>query len=123
MTEQAIVKINEEMQKDADNKYLEILGHYVIDRCEDKLCAEKVIKGTLTLKGAFEEIKKKAKKTAKNGCSVMKDREIFDVVDRYFGFSVDDKQRQKSISSVDGVEVSEKTPSVNALDLDFESLI
>lgn len=33
--ENAIAKINAEMQKDPDNTYLEIVGHYIIDRCAE----------------------------------------------------------------------------------------
>lgn len=35
----AIAKINEEMQKDPNNRYLEILGQYIIDRCSEKAVA------------------------------------------------------------------------------------
>lgn len=34
--EDAIMKINAEMQKDPQNPYLEIVGTYVIDRCGEE---------------------------------------------------------------------------------------
>lgn len=36
MIDKAIEKINAAMQKDPDNRYMEIVGHYIIDRCVDE---------------------------------------------------------------------------------------
>lgn len=68
----AIAKINEEMQKDPNNRYLEILGQYIIDRCSEK---------------AVEAAARKKK----GQCIVMSDGEIFDAADEYLGVSKSDK--------------------------------
>ncbi len=59
MIDQAIAKINAEMQKEPSDRYLEIIGHYLIDRCDEALAAK--IEGGKTLKGAMEAVVKNAK--------------------------------------------------------------
>ena len=39
MIDKAIEKINAEMQKDPSDRYMEIVGHYIIDRCDEALAA------------------------------------------------------------------------------------
>ncbi len=119
--ENAIMKINTEMQKDASNEYLEIIGHYIIDRCTSDESIAKAVNDGKTLAGAMDAIKTEARKKAKGNCGVMKDREIFDAVDKYLNAAHDEDARAKSIASVDGGSAPVKsTPS---LDLDFDSLI
>ena len=40
MIEKAIEKINAEMQKDPSDRYMEIIGHYIIDRCDEALAVK-----------------------------------------------------------------------------------
>lgn len=113
----AIEKINAEMQKEPDNQYLEILGHYIIDRCSDIEVAKAVNNGK-TLKGAFEAVKASAKKKG-SGCVVMKDNDIYDAVDKYLEAETDEEARQKSKASVDGGTAPKKLASIN---IDFDSM-
>lgn len=80
-----IEKINAEMQEKPDDKYREIIGHYIIDRCEDPACAEKVT-ADKTLKGAMEAILSFAKKNKSGYVAVLDDSTVFRKVDEYFGF-------------------------------------
>ena len=113
----AIEKINAEMQKEPDNQYLEILGHYIIDRCSDPKVSQAINNGK-TLKGAFEAVKSAAKKKG-SGCVVMKDNDIYDAVDKYLEAETDQEARLKSKASVDGGTAPKKAASIN---LDFDSM-
>ena len=115
--EKAIAAINAEMQKEPGNQYLEIIGQYIIDRCTEQYIADKINRG-LTLAGAMNAIKSAAKK--KGGqCVVMRDEEILDAVDAYFGMGKNTSARQKCKAFVDG-----GTPATSdLLDLNFEDLI
>lgn len=115
--EEAIKRINEEMQKTPDNLYIEIIGHYVIDNIKDDETAESTKDKTLAK--AMENIKSYAKKKVQDGCAVVKDKEIFDVIDKYFGFHSTDKIRAECVSSVDGV----KKVSQDLLDINFDDLL
>lgn len=116
--EKAIAKINSEMQKDPNNKNLEIIGQYIIDRCSDSKVAESVNSGK-TLSGAMKAIEDAAHKKG-SGCVMMRDEEIFDSVDEYLGITKDIEARRASKAFADGAP----TPaSANLLDLEFEDLI
>lgn len=79
--EEAIEKINGEMQKSPDDRVLEAIGHYLIDRITDA-DAEKV--RDKTLKGAVEKMRSAAQKVARGGVGVLTDEEGFAIVRRYF---------------------------------------
>ena len=83
----AIQKINAEMQKKPDDKFREVIGHYIIDRCSDPSCAEKVMDEKKTLEDALDKIIDLAKKSKYNQCAVLSDDVVFAEVDKYFGFA------------------------------------
>lgn len=96
MIEKAIEKINAEMQKDPSDRYMEIIGHYIIDRCDEAL-AVKIAEGK-TLKDSMTAVERKAK-SVRNGRSVvpMTPDELFGEVDKYFGLSSDAAAQWKAI--------------------------
>ena len=119
--EKAIEKIDAEMQKDPTNTNLEIIGHYIIDRCARSGEVVKAINGGKTLSGAMDALKAEAKKKAKGNCGMLRDTEIFDIIDKYLSAMPDEQVRADTKRAVDGdLPVRPKTPT---LDLDFESLI
>lgn len=96
MIDKAIEKINAEMQKDPSDRYMEIVGHYIIDRCDEALAA-RIAEGK-TLKDAMTAVERKAK-SVRNGRTVvpMTPDEVFDEVDKYFGLSTDIAAQWKAI--------------------------
>lgn len=98
MIDTAIEKINAEMQKDPDNRYMEKIGHYVIDRCDEALAA-KIMDGK-TLKGAVDQVIKKARavwnKKTEEPAGLMFD-EVFGEVDKYFGLPTDTAAQWKAV--------------------------
>lgn len=116
--ENAIAKINSEMQKAPNNKNLEIIGQYIIDRCKENDVAEKVNSGK-TLSGAMKAIEDAARKKG-SGCVMMRDEEIFDSVDAYIGITKDAEARRASKAFADG---GPAPASADFLDLEFEDLI
>jgi len=119
--ENAIAKINAEMQKDPDNTYLEIVGHYIIDRCAEPAVTA-AVNGGKTLAGAMEAITSVARKKVSSKCAVMRDAEIFDAIDKYLGVGKNHEARAKSKREVDGGEAYEANPP-KLLDLSFEDLL
>lgn len=107
--QKAIEKINAEMQKEPTNEYMEIIGHYIIDRCTDEATAEKILAEDKSLGGALAEIKEKAREKATNGCAVIRDEDVFSMVDEYFGFGAAEEEQTEENSV--------------GLHLDFESLL
>lgn len=93
----AIEKINAEMQKNPDDLYTEIIGHYIIDRCLDASVASKVAAEGKTLKGAMDAIYEKAKKAKKGNVAVLLPSDVFGTVDQYFGIATDVEAQQKAM--------------------------
>ena len=116
--EKAIAKINSEMQKKPNDKNLEIIGQYIIDRCTAQEVADSV-NGDKTLDGAMKAIEDAARKKG-SGCVMMRDEEIFDAVDAYLGIAKDNEARRSSKAFADG---SKAQAAPDLLDLNFEDLI
>lgn len=99
MKDKAIEKINAEMQKKANDPYTEIVGHYIIDRCLDAACAEKVMADGKTLKGAMDAIMAKARKAKSGNVAVLTPGDVFGAVDEHFGFDTNEAAQFAAISS------------------------
>lgn len=87
MIQQAIIKINTEMQKSPDNKYIETIGHHVIDAITTEANAKVVLDEQKNLAGAMAKVRDKARGQAVNNVAVMADDEVYAVVDEYFGLT------------------------------------
>ena len=88
----AIQKINAEMQENPNDSYTEIIGHYLIDRAgADPAAAERILQKGKTLRQAMKEVQIEAKAKIGNGAgvSVMTPEQVFDVIDQYFGLTKD----------------------------------
>jgi len=111
MIDQAIEKINAEMQKNPSDPYTEILGHYVIDRCMDAAAAAKVCEAKKTLKGAMEAVAARARKAKTWNVAVLLPGDVFGEVDRYFGLSTDPAAQQKAMAAaVPGAASAQPAP-------------
>lgn len=88
MIQDAINKINEEMEKNKNNTYLQAIGQYVVNQLEiNKNSSDKIERGEKTLGGSLKYMQEKAKKVAVNGCTVFTDAEGFKIIDEYFEFT------------------------------------
>lgn len=85
MIQDAIIKINAEIQADPADMYLEAIGHHVIDACATEQAAAAILAEGKTLKGAMSEVRAAAQKKAKGGVAVMRDEDVYAIVDKYFG--------------------------------------
>ena len=86
--EEAIKKINTEMQKDPNNTYMEIIGHYLIDRATvEPMVASAINEPKKTLKGAMDKVVETAKQKKQGGVAVLMPQQVFDVIDDYFGLT------------------------------------
>lgn len=95
----AIGKINQEMQKNPDDLYTEIIGHYVIDRCIDRVCEQLAAAEDKTLAGAMKAVEEAAKKKKSGNVAVLASREVFKAVDTYFGFSFDAAAQRQAMNT------------------------
>ncbi len=118
---EAIKKINAEMQKRADDPYVEIIGHYVIDRCEEEACAALVLADGKTLGGAMQAVTATAQKVKKGNVAVLTQDRVFGEVDKYFGLTTDTRAQQRAMMTAPGggaatEQVEDKKPILDLTD-------
>ena len=102
MYEEAKKKLREEIGK-ASDPYTKIVGEYVLKNIEvNKKTAELITEGKKSLEVSLKVVKAVARKKAVNGCAVMEDEEVFELVRKYYEF--DGVQTQIT------EEVKEETP-------------
>ena len=70
--EDAVKKINLEIQKEPDNGYIAVVGEYIIDCITSEEAADAVLAEGKTLSGALEEIRKVMEERARKHHSVDK---------------------------------------------------
>ncbi len=96
--EEAIKKINDEIQKDPANQYIALVGEHIIDQITTEAAAASVLTEDKTLAGALETIRKRLEKQAleqyqassrKSNCVnvVVPQEDIYSQARDYFGLA------------------------------------
>ena len=89
MIQKAIKTINSEMRKRPDDRRLEILGQYLIDRCRDEGTAAALLARGKSLTGCLRALEQEAEKqiTRRQGTVVvsMEGAEVLRLAARYYG--------------------------------------
>lgn len=120
--EKAIEKINAEMQKNPNDSYTEIIGQYIIDRCEEQITAEKVAVNGKTLEGAMSAVMSEANKARKGSVAVLTPAAVFGAVDDYFGITTNTAAQLKAIQG--STPAPAATPvSTGKVNLSFEDFL
>ena len=87
MIDEAIARINNEMQKSPSDRMLEAVGQYLIDICTDEATAEKLLDEKKTLAGAVAAMREAARKKQHGGCYAMAPEEAWEIVRKYYGLT------------------------------------
>ncbi len=83
--ENAIEKLNNEIQKKPQDLYTALVGEHLIDCITTETAAEKVLEKGKTLEEALKKIRGNAKEKAVGGCAVIADEEVYKWAREYFG--------------------------------------
>lgn len=99
MIDNAIRKINTEMQKRPNDRYIEIIGQYIIDRVGGSAeLAAKVAAASKSLGGAMAAILEEARKARQGEVAVLTPDTVFGAVDKYFGFPKDTNAQMTALN-------------------------
>lgn len=83
---EAIDKINQEMEENKDNPYIQYIGQYLLDYIEkNPQHSENITKEDKSIAGSLKFMNEKAKKIQKNGMAMFSQEEGFAIVLEYFG--------------------------------------
>ena len=85
--EDAIKKINLQIQMSPNDKYRALIGEYIIDQITTEAAAEKVLKKEKTLAKALGGIQNKASKQKTGNCAVIEDSVVYGWAREYFGLT------------------------------------
>lgn len=122
--EKAIEKINSEMQKNPADAYTEIIGQYIIDRCEEQAVADKVAADGKTLKKAMDAVMTKARAAKKGDVAVLTPAVVFGAVDNYFGIATNTAAQIKAIQGGAPTPTPALTPvPSNKINLSLEDFL
>lgn len=117
MIERAIEKIKAEMEQKKSNPYIQAIGDFLLKQVEiNRDAVEKIASGDKTIEKSLKEVEKIAKSKAVNGCAVMADSEVFDIVKKFYNFeAVQDKFIQVE------VEIKEEKAERKVIEVDFST--
>lgn len=83
--EEAIKKINTEIQKKPNDEYIALIGEHIIDQIVTDEAADAVLQKEKTLTGALEEIFRKAKVKASGNRTAIRSEVVYGWAREYFG--------------------------------------
>lgn len=83
--EEAIKKINDEVQKNHSNTYLVMVGEHIIDCITTEEAAEQVLQGGKNLQGCLSYIQGEARKKQTGNVAVIDDVTVYRWAREYFG--------------------------------------
>lgn len=84
MLQEAIKKIDDEMNKNKNNRTYKRIGEYLKEIIKTNQQAEKILVKEKSIKGSIEAMSAEAKKVAVSNCGVLTDEEGFEIVRKYF---------------------------------------
>lgn len=109
--EEAIKKINDEMQKNPSDPYTEIIGHYLIDRAgEEPEVARQIMQGGKSLTAAMMQVTELARKKQNKQVAVLTPGQVFGEIDRHFGIQPDPAAQCRSLGIKGGAAAAGAAP-------------
>ena len=89
MLGQAISKIQNEMDKNKGDQYIQVIGNMLLKQLEiNPKIADKIIAGEKTIAKSIDAMAQEAKKKQRNGRAMLTDAEGFAIVLKYYGIDV-----------------------------------
>ena len=95
--EDAIKKINDEVQKNHSNTYLVMVGEHIIDCIRTEAAAEQILAGKKSLSGCLQQIAENAKKQRRGSVAVIEDMTVYKWARNYFGLKDIDQKPQMEV--------------------------
>lgn len=90
MLNQAIEKINTEMQQNPNIRYIQVIGNFLLKHLESNPgAAEKVLAQDKTIRKSLNAMRTEAQKNQSDGVAMLTDEEGFTVVLNYFGIETE----------------------------------
>lgn len=101
MYQEAVAKLQAEMQAKKDNAYVQVVGDFLLQYLgKQQSAAEKVMDKDKTIAKSLDAMRKEAEKKKNGNCAVLTDQQGFAIVLEYFGISEKGNQMTASAAAV-----------------------
>lgn len=118
--EDAIKKINDEVQKNHNDTNLVHVGEYIIDCITTEKAAEKILTEKKNIAGCMQEIRNKAKKQSYGGMAMIRHETVYGWVREYFGLeAIDQKPHLEVVKTQTPAEAPKKSSHLSMDDFGF----
>ena len=125
MINEAITKINDEMEKE-NNPYVKVIGEYLLGLIKnDETTAEKILDNDKSIMKSLEEMRKAAEKVKVGNMAMISDEEGFSIVLKYFGIEKSEPKVIDDIKAVNIIErkVDKEEASEDMLDISLDAYL
>lgn len=113
----SVEKIKEEMGKNTNNSYIQVVGNFLLQHLEEYPdSSNKILTKDKTIAKSLEAMRAEASKKKVGNCAVLTDQEGFAIVLKYFGIGVENNP------TLDPVK-DEKTSPPEELEFEFDDLL
>ena len=116
--EEAIKKINDDVQKNHSNTYLVLIGEHIIDCITSEEASEKVLAKGKTLQGCLSHIQGQASKQKNGNVAVIDNVTVYGWAREYFGLEAADQKPHLELVKPQTTSVMEEPKKSNHLSLD-----
>ncbi|WNF36435.1 hypothetical protein RJD24_18735 [Bacillaceae bacterium IKA-2] len=114
----AVVKIKEEMSKNSNNPYFQIVGGFLLDHIDNNpQDNDKVTPKDKTIAKSLDAMRAAAEKKKVGNCAVLTDQEGFEVVLKYFEI---DTKAAKSVTKTAQTVIKTKETGTKSNDFDVK---
>lgn len=125
MINEAITKINDEMEKE-NNPYVKLIGEYLLEVIKNnETAAEKILDKDKSIMKSLEEMRKAAEKVKVGNMAMISDEEGFSIVLKYFGIEKSEPKVIDDIKAVNIIErkVDKEEASEDMLDISLDAYL
>lgn len=106
MKDKAIARITDEMMK-INTPHAQAVEEYLTGICTTDAVAEKLLDESKSLKGFLDKLLKEAKKRSKGNVAYIAPDEVWEMVEKYYGITEEDKAAMAVTSAEDIIDISD----------------
>lgn len=106
MKDKAIARITDEMMK-INTPHAQAVEEYLTGICTTDAVAEKLLDERKSLKGFLDELLKEAKKRSKGNVAYIAPEEVWEMVEKYYGITEEDKSSMVAAPAEDIIDISD----------------
>lgn len=124
MLEKAVEKLRNEMSKNNNNAYIQVVGDFLLQHLKkNPEAAEQILAEDKTIIKSLDEMKKAAEKKKVGNCAVLTDQEGFEIVLKYYGMKTKKNSTISTVSTTTTADAKPEAKTRTNFDVRLEDLL